>query len=58
MYIQASLKEISSSVFWKRLSFEEEYPEIEGNYLAERLVIDSRFKRVAGKLSPFTLWEY
>lgn len=51
LYLKASLGEISSTTFWQELGFENEYPEIERNYLDTCLTIDPEFMPVAVELA-------
>lgn len=51
MYLKASLGEMSSFDFWKKLGFYSEYPEIEREYLDTCVRIDPNFMKVAKKLA-------
>jgi len=43
LYIDASLGKITSSTFWDRLGFKNNYPEIEISYLDQYLTLDKEF---------------
>lgn len=51
MYLKASLGEISSFDFWNEMNLGDEYPEVEKNYLDDRLRIDPDFKKIAESLT-------
>ncbi|MFX0071677.1 MAG: HAD family hydrolase [Candidatus Hermodarchaeota archaeon] len=50
IYIKASLGKISSFDFWKALGYEDEYPDIEKEYLDKNLTIDPEFREVVKTL--------
>jgi hypothetical protein len=50
LYMDASLGKISSSTFWEKLGFKNNYPEVEINYLNQCLTLDKEVTIIAEEL--------